>query len=53
MHRLSIEELSALDEYIQRSKECKILNEQEVKMLCEKAKYFLNYSDKYSPNNLT
>jgi len=40
MHRLSIEEMSALDEYIQRSKECKILNEQEVKMLCEKAKYF-------------
>jgi hypothetical protein len=41
MHRLSREELGNFDEYIERLSQCKLLNEQEIKVLCDKAKYGL------------
>lgn len=38
MHRLSREELGNFDDYIERLNQCKLLNEQEIKLLCDKAK---------------
>jgi hypothetical protein len=38
MNRLSAAEIGNLDEYIERLSKCKILNEQEVKILCDKAR---------------
>lgn len=39
MNRLSTSEIGNFDEYIDKLSKCKLLNEQEVKILCEKAKY--------------
>ena len=38
MNRLTPSEIGNFDEFINRLSKCKILNEQEVKILCEKAK---------------
>ena len=38
MNRLSREEIGSLDGFIEKLSACKLLNEQEVKMLCDKAK---------------
>ena len=38
MNRLSPTEITNFDEFIERLSSCKILNEQEVKILCDKAK---------------
>jgi hypothetical protein len=38
MKRLSETEIGNFDEFIDRLSKCKILNEQEVKILCDKAK---------------
>lgn len=48
MHRLSRDELGNFDEYIDRLSQCKLLNEQEIKVLCDKAKYLSCYPDKSS-----
>jgi hypothetical protein len=43
MNRLSREEIGNFDEYIERLSQCKLLNEQEIKVLCDKAKSIINY----------
>jgi hypothetical protein len=51
MHRLSREEVGNFDEYIERLSQCKLLNEQEIKVLCDKAKYSLAHLDKSLQKN--
>ena len=51
MHRLSREEVGNFDEYIERLSQCKLLNEQEIKVLCDKAKYEVVHSDKFLQRN--
>ena len=51
MNRLSRDEIGNFDEYIERLSQCKLLNEQEIKVLCDKAKYKPIYPGKYSQKN--
>ena len=48
MNRLGREELGNFDEYIERLNQCKLLNEQEVKQLCDKAKEVSLVPNRYS-----
>lgn len=52
MNRLNGTEINNFDQFIEKLSKCQILNEAEVKVLCDKAKYDSNYLDKFLPKSL-